>query len=65
MAFLFAIAPEDLSFELLAEVQYARSCNENRTVGSDDHTNHQGEYKASDVVTAQHEDGQQYNERGK
>ena len=52
-----------LRFQLLTEVQYARSCDEYRTVGSDYNTNHQGEYKASDVVTAQNEDGEQYNER--
>ncbi len=52
-----------LSLEFFTQVQYARRCNEDGAIRSNHNTNHQGKYKAFDVVTAQQEDGEQHDKR--
>ena len=52
-----------LSLELFTQVQYARRCNEDGAVRSNYYADHQGKYKAFDVVTAQQEDGEQHDKR--
>ena len=61
--FSFQIVARRLSLELFTQVQYARRCNEDGAVRSNHYTDHQGKYKAFDVVTAQQEDGEQHDKR--
>ena len=60
---LFKCVFKALRLELLAQVQNAWRCNEDRAVRADDHTDHQGKDKAFDVVASEEEDGQQHDER--
>ena len=60
---LFKCVLKALRLQLLAQVQYTWCRNEDGAVRTDDHTDHQGEYKAFDVVASEEEDGQQYHER--